>query len=280
MTLSLSFYSPLSTFHFLYMKISYNWLQSYFSEKLPESLVLADLLTMHSFEVEEVVARGDDFIFDIDVLPNRGHDCLCHYGVANEVSAVTGVPLKNAPLKEPLPQWPVSNELTVHVEANEVCPRYSAAVLKGVTVGPSPAWLAERLRAIGQKSINNVVDATNYVMFNLGQPLHAFDMARLTKKDGKALIVVRCARQGERIVTLEGAEHGLTERDLLIVDGNADISVGIAGIKGGMAARIDESTHDILIEAANFNRTSVRKTARVLNLRTDASTRFEHEISS
>jgi len=261
------------------MKISYHWLQSYFVEKLPEPSVLGDLLTMHSFEVEEIVPRGDDSIFDIDVLPNRGHDCLCHYGVAREVSAVTGMRLSNAPLKEALPQWPLSRELSVEIQEADLCPRYSTVLIKGIKVGPSPEWLALRLQAQGQKSINNVVDATNYVMFNLGQPLHAFDFARIEKRNGKAAITVRAAGEGEAITTLDGGEHAFTEHNLLIADGNTDTPLAIAGVKGGIAALIDETTRDIVLEAANFNRTSVRKTARALNLRTDASMRFEHEIS-
>lgn len=262
------------------MKISYNWLQSYFTDKLPEPAALGDLLTMHSFEVEEIIPAGSDTVLNIDVLPNRGHDCLCHYGVAKEVSAVTGMPLSRAPLKEAVPQWPISRELSVEIHEPDLCPRYSAALLKGVKVGPSPQWLSERLQALGQKSINNIVDATNYVMFNLGQPLHAFDRAHIEKRDGKAAITVRAAAEGEMITTLDGAEHALTEHNLLIADGNSDAPLAVAGVKGGMAALIDETTKDIVLEAANFNRTSVRKTARALGLRTDASVRFEHEISS
>ncbi|HYF10538.1 MAG TPA: phenylalanine--tRNA ligase subunit beta, partial [Candidatus Paceibacterota bacterium] len=145
--------------------------------------------------------------------------------------------------------------------------------IKGVKVGPSPAWLKGSLEAIGQRSINNVVDATNFIMFKLGQPLHAFDATKLPSLK----IGVRTARKGEEIETLDGKKYPLTEAMLLITAG--DTPVGIAGIKGGMPAAVDESTVDIVIESANFDGPSVRKTSRSLNLRTDASSRFEQVLS-
>ena len=146
-------------------------------------------------------------------------------------------------------------------------------------VGPSPAWLKRNLESIGQRSINNVVDATNFVMFNTGQPLHAFDAGKLGQKDGKYHIVVRKARAGEKLLALDNKTYELADSMLVIADGNADMPVGIAGIKGGTPAGITETTTDIIIESANFNGVSVRKTAQALKLRTDASARFEQVLS-
>jgi phenylalanyl-tRNA synthetase beta chain len=165
------------------------------------------------------------------------------------------------------------------LEDPTLCPRYIAAYIKGVKVGPSPEWLKRNLESVGQRSINNVVDATNFVMFNTGQPLHAFDAGRLVQKEGKYLIVVRKARAGEKLLALDTKEYELADSMLIIADGNADVPVGIAGIKGGTPAGITEATTDIIIESANFDSVSVRKTAQMLKLRTDASSRFEQKLS-
>ena len=167
----------------------------------------------------------------------------------------------------------------VTTENPDLCPRYIACVLHGVTVGPSPEWLVTRLASMGQRSINNVVDATNFVMFNLGQPLHAFDAGRLGMDGGAYSIVVRSARAGERIDALDGREYTLAESNLVITDGTSDTPIGIAGVKGGTPASITTETKDIILESANFNSVSVRKTAQILKLRTDASSRFEQGLS-
>jgi phenylalanyl-tRNA synthetase beta chain len=153
------------------------------------------------------------------------------------------------------------------------------ALVKGVKVGPSPAWLKEALEAVGQRSINNVVDATNFVMLNIGQPLHAFDTAKLGNMEGRFEIAVRDSRAGEKIITLTGEEYALPEGTLLITDATNDSPIGIAGIKGGKAAGVDTSTTDIIIESANFDGTSVRRAAGALKLYTDASQRFQNKIS-
>ncbi len=167
---------------------------------------------------------------------------------------------------------PVTTEVGVAVES-PLCRRYIAAYVRGVKVGPSPAWLKSRLEALGQRSINNVVDATNFVMFNTGQPLHAFDAGKL----GSLQLGVRMAREGEKLMALDKKEYVLKDSMLVITAGGTP--VGIAGVKGGMPAGIDESTQDIIIESANFDGVSVRKTAAALKLRTDASARFEQQLS-
>ena len=258
------------------MKISRAWLQTYFEKPLPDAQALADALTFHAFEIESVV--GD--ILDVKVTPNRGHDCLSHRGIAKELSAILNLPLVPYPYGiRDIDLEPKTDAINIVIEAPDLCLRYVAGYIRGVKVGPSPEWLRARLESIGQKSINNVVDATNFVMFNIGQPLHAFDAGQLRQKDGKYAIGVRKAKRGEKMLALDDKEYAFTEKMLLIVDGASDVPIGIAGIKGGKPAGITEATKDIIIESANFDGVSVRRTAAVLKLRTDASSRFEQVIS-
>ncbi|MFZ2555254.1 MAG: phenylalanine--tRNA ligase subunit beta [Minisyncoccia bacterium] len=272
------------------MKISRDWLQKYFHAPLPNAAELADALTFHAFEIESVTNVGltkshMDAILDVKVTPNRGHDCLSYRGIAKEISAILRLPLSSDPLKEIPNLEPVTDELSVLIEDTELSPRYIAGFIRGVKVGPSPEWLVKRLESMGQKSINNIVDATNFVMFNIGQPLHAFDAGRLEVKDlpaqagGKYAIEVRKAREGEILRALDEKEYALKPGMLVISDKNADAAIGIAGVKGGAPAGITEATRDIILESANFSGVSVRHTAKALNLRTDASQRFEQGIS-
>ena len=264
------------------MKISYRWLQEYFSDPLPNAETIAELLTFHAFEIEGVIERGDDAIIDVDVLANRSSDCLSHRGIAREIAALLDRPLKDDPLVPPPPnlmEEKPSRKLEILITDTNRCPRYACAVLRGLSIGPSPKWLRERLESMGQKSINNVVDATNYIMFNLGEPLHAFDRGKMTVQDGMYAIHIRTARENETIQILGGEERTLSGEDLLIVDGHSDTPLGIAGVKGGTRAEIDEDTTDIIIEAAHFNYVSVRRTATRQKLWTDASVRFQNEPS-
>ena len=264
------------------MKVSKLWLDKFFDAPLPNAEVLSDALTFHAFEIDGIEKVGDDDVLDVKVTPNRGHDCLSHRGIAKELSAILKTPLKNDPFlakpaQQPLDETKVSragsaSALKISLET-PLCKRYIAAYIKGVKVGPSPKWLKDRLEAIGQRSINNVVDATNFVMFNSGQPLHAFDAGKLGSLD----IMVRTADAGEKMVALDGKEYTLNDSMLVIAAGGKP--VGIAGVKGGMASGIDEETKDIVIESANFDGVAVRKTANALKLRTDASARFEQVIS-
>ncbi|OHA20128.1 MAG: hypothetical protein A2849_03495 [Candidatus Taylorbacteria bacterium RIFCSPHIGHO2_01_FULL_51_15] len=261
------------------MKVSYNWLQTFFDSLLPDPQKIRAMLTRDAFEVEGLEQKGNDTVFDIAVLPNRGHDSLSHRGIAREIGTLFNLPLMRDPLGAPPSLRPDSNVFTVTLKDAARSPRYSAAVIKGVSVGPSPDWLKERLESIGQRSINNIVDATNYVMFDVGQPLHAFDMGQMAEKDGAYAILVRTAKQGEKITTLDLKEYEMIEDDLLIVDGMSNTPIGIAGVKGGKPTEITKTTTDIIIESANFHGSSIRKTAKRLKLRTDASVRFEHELS-
>ncbi len=262
------------------MHISRNWLQKYFSDPLPPADELVRLFTFHSFEVEGCERVGDDDVLDIDILANRSSDCLSHRGIARELSVLLDMPLAEDPLASPLPAWEKTDLVRVDVEDSTLCPRYMGALVRGVTVGPSPAWLVEALAAVGQKSINNVVDATNYVMWNIGQPLHAFDFDKLgASPDGARHIAVRAAYEGESFVSLTGEAYTLTPLHLVIADKVRDVSLALAGIKGGKDAEVTTDTTDIVLEAANFHYVSVRKTSRALRLATDSSLRFQNEPS-
>lgn len=267
------------------MKISKNWLQNFFDGKLPATSELSDAITFHAFEIDGVESKNGDDILDIKVTPNRGHDALSHRGIAKEVSAILKMPIK--PEIDPMGKGflerfgavPRTDAVSVTLEDPSLSPRYIAAYIRGVKVGPSPDWLKSSLEAIGQRSINNVVDATNLVMFNLGQPMHAFDAGKLSQKDGTYHIVVRKARAGEKLLALDQKEYVLADSMLVIADGNRDEAIGIAGIKGGTPAGITEATTDIILESANFNGVVTRKSSQALKLRTDASARFEQVLS-
>lgn len=227
----------------------------------------------------------------VDVLPNRP-DLLSHLGVAREVSALTGVAMRS-PLDALLPadaegavagrgvalgaeardaRQASSGGATVRLEDAEGCPLYLGAVIRGIAVGPSPAWLRERVEAAGVRSINNVVDVTNYVLHGLGQPMHAFDLARLAEQT----VVVRRARAGEKMVTLDGVERALTTEMTMIAD--ASQSIAVAGVMGGRDSEVTDATTDVLLEVAYFNPRRTRLTRRALGLSTDASYRFERGI--
>lgn len=259
------------------MKISRNWLLKEYFETLPSAEELADKLTFHAFEIEEIVSTGDDTVIDVKVTPNRGHDALCHRGIAKELSVILGQPLKVDPLRTEAHLEPKTDVFTAEIANPSLCGRFSAAGVSGVKIGPSPEWLKVALESIGQRSINNVVDATNYVMFNLGQPLHAFDADRLS--GDKKKIVVKVAAEGEKFVALDDKEYAASGKDLFITDGNSGALLGTAGVKGGKTAEVDAGTTNLILEAANFNGVSVRKTSQRFKLRTDASIRFENEIS-
>ena len=256
------------------MKFSYNWLQEFFQKKLPVPKKLAELLTMHSFEVESVkevrsARGGSDFQLDIAILSNRMPDASSHLGVAREIAALLKSEIRN-PKSETISKSKIKNlkdSLKIEIENAELCPRYTALVIKGIKVGPSPKWLKEKLEVCGLNSINNVVDAGNYVMLEMGQPLHVFDFDKLGGK-----IIVRPAKKGEKIITLDNKKYELDSEILVISD--SEKPVALAGIKGGKGPEVDSRTKNIALEAANFNFSSIRKTSKKLELKTDASLRF------
>ena len=255
------------------MLFSYNWLQSFFKGKLPRPEELADLLTMHSFEVEEVKKTGSDFVLDIDVLPNRSHDCFSHMGVAKEIGALINAKFQFSVSKpKQKKSLETKNFVSVDLRNKIACPRYIAAVFTDVGVDDSPKWLKDRLKVCGLRSINNIVDIANYVMLETGQPLHVFNGDKI---EGKK-IIVRFAKKGEKIVTLGKELYTLAENVLVIAD--AVKPIAIAGIKGGIVPEVNKSTKVVILESANFAPGVIRNGSIRLGLRTDASLRFEHGI--
>ena len=255
------------------MNFSYNWLQSFFKKKLPKPEKLAELLTMHSFEVAEVKKFNRDWILDIDILPNRGPDSFSCLGIAREISTLTG--FKYIADKYELKEdkgIKARDFINVEVRDKTACSRYTARVITEVKVGFSPKWMRERLEACGLKPINNIVDVANYVMLETGQPLHAFDGEKL--QDRK--IIVRFAKEGEKIITLDEERYRLEKEMLVITD--AKKPVAIAGIKGGKPPEIDLKTKIVVLESANFNPRVIRRASKRIDLKTDASWRFEHGI--
>ena len=262
------------------MKVSYNWLQTYFKEPLPEVDKLAELFTFHSFEIEGVEKMKDDAVIEADILPNRSSDCLSHRGIAREISNITGMKMNMDPLYEPIPEMLKSKLFVSKIEEPKLCARYMGVVVTGIKVGPSPEWLQKALTTLGQRSINNIVDATNYVMLNVGQPMHAFDLAKLAGKNGLHEITVRRGKKDEKITVLTGETYTVDENNLLIADGISGAPLAVAGIKGGKQAEIDAHTTSIVLESANFDYGTVRKTSKKLKLVTEASLRFQNEPSS
>jgi phenylalanyl-tRNA synthetase beta chain len=211
-------------------------------------------------------------VLELEVRPHRP-DALSVLGIAREAAALTGAQVREPPLDYQAAGPPVRRLASVRVEAPDLCPRYVAAVVRGLRIGPSPAWLQRRLEAAGLRPINNVVDVTNYVMLEMGQPLHAFDLHKL---EGRR-IVVRRAREGETLLLLDGTEARLRPDMLVIAD--AVRPVALAGVMGGANSEVDEGTTDVLLESASFLGASVRRTAQALKLRTEASLRFEKGLS-
>ena len=209
-----------------------------------------------------------DDVLDIELTPNRP-DCLGVVGVAREVSVLTRSPVHIPAYAAPRGNRPISEMLKVFVDDPDLCPRYTGAYVEGVRIGPSPAWLQRRLHLCGMRSISNVVDVTNYVMLELGQPLHAFDVDRLAERT----LRIRRARPGERITAIDGVERDLPEDALVIADARAPVA--LAGIMGGIDSEISDSTTHIVLESATFNRSNVRRTSKALRLGTEASKRFD-----
>lgn len=251
------------------MLVSYRWLQSYFATPLPAPEAVAEAFIFHAFEIESIESRGTDTILDVKVLPNRAHDCLSHLGIAHELGALLEQPVV-VPAITPISTTTLPGP-AVRVAAAFECPRYTGRVVTDVRPGPSPAWLRERLEAIGQRSINSVVDAANFVMFDRGQPLHAFDLDALTGD-----IDVRRARPGETLTTLDGQELTLTADDLIIADAAGPLA--LAGVKGGKRAEVTEQTTRVFLEAATFDPATVRRASQ-RHVRTDASKRFENGLA-
>ncbi|MDD4358277.1 MAG: phenylalanine--tRNA ligase subunit beta [Candidatus Pacebacteria bacterium] len=255
------------------MIISYKFLQSFFKEELGKPKELIEKITLHAFEVELPLKVNGDCALEIKVLPDRGSDALSHLGIARECAAILG-------LKLAMPKILIKEDDSLHIgnflEAevrNNGCRRYMARVLTGVEIGESPDYIKERLKTCGISSINNVVDITNYVMLELGQPLHAFDYEKLS--ENKKIIIDK-ANKGEKFESLSNDEY-ILDTSILTIRDEKDV-LAIAGIKGGTKAEVKKTTKAIVLESANFGPNLIYKTSKKIKLRTDSSLRFSHDL--
>lgn len=280
------------------MKYLHSWLQDYIEEKIPKGEDFVKVISTNAFEVEEYFeienknakneSEKKDFIYDLNVLPNRAHDALSHYYMAKEVATLFGFrlktpsPLRGASPKEANPSIGEGVQRTegvndfIKISDSKSCTRFMGCKVKNILVKESPEFIKYRLEAIGQKSINNIVDITNYVQFSFNKPMHAYDADLVSAKDNICL-EARFAKAGEKMTTLDNKELELDEKTLVIAD--AKNVLGLAGIKGGKYSGISNETKNIVVESANFNPTLIRKTSQKYNLKTDASKRFENEIA-
>ncbi|MEK6728370.1 MAG: phenylalanine--tRNA ligase subunit beta [Candidatus Omnitrophota bacterium] len=262
------------------MKLTYNWLKDFVEIKISPQ-ALADKLTMAGLEVTSLEERGGDFVFEIEITSNRP-DCLSVIGIAREVAAITGKKLREA--RGPQPKVQRKNKkvcglsnidyrpFSINIEDKADCPLYTAKIIKGVKIAPSPDWLRARLELIGKRCVNNIVDITNYILFAFGEPLHAFDLDKLSWER----ISIRRAKKEEKIVAIDGTEKSLDPGILVIADKN--LPIAIAGIMGGKAVEVTLDTKNILLEAAVFNPLLTRRARRKLGMQTDSSYRFERGV--
>jgi len=249
------------------MKVSLNWLKEFVDFTAEPGQLKADL-TMVGLNVESLAQTGGDWVLDVEVTTNRP-DCLSHYGVAREVATVYRKNLKRLEIFAKESGVRSSEEISIQILDPDLCARYCGRVIQNVRVKPSPDWLVKRLEAVGQRSINNVADVTNYVLMELGHPLHAFDLQRLRERK----IIVRRALPGEQLRTLDGANRVLTSDNLVIAD--AQRAVALAGVMGGEDSQIFSTTRSVLLECAWFDPLSIRRTAKAHGMHTEASHRFE-----
>src|SRR5256884_808571 len=250
------------------MKVVYNWLKDFIDvAATPQELASRLALSGTNIAGVETGPRGD--VIDAEVSSNRP-DCLGHYGIAREVGAIYKLPLKHVAPKPAESSAKASDAVKVEIQAPELCGRFTARVIRNVKIQPSPKWLKDRLEASGVASISNVVDISNYVMLELGHPLHTFDYDKV--RDHK--IVVRRAKQNEKMRTLDGIERQFDSNLCMISDGDGSRAIGIGGIMGGAETEISFSTKNVLIECAWFEPVAIRRAARFLKLHTEASTRF------
>ena len=259
------------------MLTSVKWLNKYLDPGGLGPDAVAAALERAGFPIEGLQDRpGPDAVLDVELTSNRG-DCMCHAGLAREVAAATGQRFRLPEIPFDIARGPGASANAADVfdvvnNAPDACPRFTARVIRGVKVGPSPAWMVDALEAVGQRSVNNIVDASNYILFELGQPTHTFDLATLRGSK----IVVRWAKDGEPLAALDGRSHTLRSDELVVADGERAVS--IAGVIGGAETAVTERTTDILLEAATWAPAVVRRAARRLRITTDAGKRFERFV--
>jgi phenylalanyl-tRNA synthetase beta chain len=249
------------------MNFSLNWIRDYLDINLSPQEI-ADALSDIGLLVESITRRGGDYLLDIEIHSNRP-DWMNVLGICRELSAITGTKLQQPPLNHDEISDKTADFISVEILDPELCPRYCAKLIRNVKVGPSPQWLSEKLSIIGLHPINNIVDVTNFVLWEIGHPLHAFDYKDIAERK----IIVRKGRKGEKLTTIDEVERGLDESVLVIADAHKPIAIG--GVMGGINSHITDQTRDVLLEAAYFNPISIRRTAKKYNLDTDASHRFE-----
>jgi phenylalanyl-tRNA synthetase beta chain len=252
------------------MKILLSWLNDYIETGLKAEQV-AEILSNLGFPCEGIDHLENDTVIDVEVTSNRG-DCLSYIGIARELSAFTGKELKMPVVEIDETEEDIAEMAHVDILEPDLCSRYTARVLQDVKVGPSPGWLKYRIEAMGMRTVNNVVDATNYAMLETGQPPHAFDYDKI--REGK--IIVRKAAPGERIISIDGTKCELDTQMLIIADPKGPVAV--AGVMGGLETEVSDNTKAILLEDAHFDPVSVRNTSRKLSLPSEAAFRFERII--
>lgn len=269
------------------MKITYNWIKDFVEIKLSPQ-ALAEKLTMAGLEVKGIEQKEGDFVFEIEITSNRP-DWLSVIGVAREVAAVTNSKFKNQNAKPQAKTKKIKNEkgeTKIKIENKKDCPLYTATIIEGIKVAPSPEWMQKRLAAVGLRPINNVVDITNYILYETGQPLHAFDLDKLAKSQEQGAkskreaieIAVRRAKKGEEITTIDGIKRTPDENILVIADTGKPVA--IAGIIGGKDTEVSEGTTNILLESAQFDPIVVRHGTRLLGVASDSSYRFERKVDA
>jgi len=284
------------------MKVTYNWLNDFVEVKI-SAQVLADKLTMAGLEVTSLEKKDGDFVLEIEVTSNRP-DCLSVIGIAREAAAITGKRLSSKPVSRlaGLTGTPahrhtgtLAHRLTLHIEDKQDCPLYTAKLIRDVKIGPSPDWLKQRLELVGCRSVNNIVDITNYILFTYGEPLHAFDLDKLVsglagEPVNRLEIIVRRAQKGEEIVTIDGIKRILGEDILVIASGNSHTGtpahrhtgtpIAIAGIMGGEDTEVTAGTKNVLLEAAIFRPVLIRRGRQKLGIQSESSYRFERGIDA
>ena len=254
------------------MKISLDWLRDYVDIDLSAEDI-GEILSNLGFPIESTEKVGSDTMLDVEITSNRG-DCLGHIGIARELAAATGKPLKLPEIKLAESDNDAESMVQVKIHEPALCNRYTARVIEGVKVGPSPEWMQKRLETIGLRSINNIVDVTNYVMMETGQPSHAFDNAKI----GGKTIIIRKAVNGERLVSIDETKCDLNDSMLVIAD--EKIPVAMAGVMGGLDTEVSDATTSVLLEVAHFEPVTIRGTARKLVLPSEASFRFERHVDT
>jgi phenylalanyl-tRNA synthetase beta chain len=252
------------------VKISYQWMKDYLDLSLPPEEI-GRRLTLAGFEVENIDWTGNDAILEVNVSANRP-DALSFLGLAREIAIFLQKEVKYPPIEISEGKKNISNFISIKVEEPTLCFRYIARLIQGVKVGPSPEWLKQKVESVGLRSVNNIVDITNFVLMESGQPLHAFDFDKLKGKK----IIVRKASSSEKLKALDGKEYQLDESILVIAD--AERPVALAGIIGGEETEVDDNTKNVLLESAYFERTGIRRSSKKLNIITESSFRFERGV--